>query len=241
MAETHDEVRIYDGETGRLMRPDPESNRVSLLPAGRYEPEPEGYIRILWGQNMLADVVAGRYRAVVCGVNDTDNSHGIIAQLVEKVPSSQWTAAGVTSYAKMFQQSVAVHAAHDREPYVLKYDLDRVVIFALLRPSGQSHFTLDDLSTGFRTVSKMLEGRSDRLPACTVSFLGARSNRLVESATGEGSQREPSFESVLRTMFQSGFLGDIYPSLSMWDQGDTGVFASYPFPEGIDRMREGSS
>jgi len=241
MADTHDEVRIYDGETGRLMQPDPDANRVSLLPAGRYEPEPEGCIRILWGQNMLADVVAGRYRSVVCGVNDTDNSRGIIAQLVEKVPSSQWTAAGVTSYAKMFQQSVAVHAAQDREPYVLKYDLDRLVIFALLRPSGQSYFTLDDLSTGFTTISKMLEGRADRLPVCSVSFLGARSNRLVESESGPGSEREPSFESALRTMYAAGYRGDIYPSLGMWDQGDTGVFASYPFPEGVERMREGSS
>ncbi|MEM0984466.1 MAG: hypothetical protein AAGI17_11005 [Planctomycetota bacterium] len=233
-----DQVRIYDGDAGALLEADTEQSQVSLLPSGRREPDPSGNIRILWGQSMLADVVGGRYRAVICGVNEEDNESGIIAQLVERVPSSQWTAAGVTSYAKMFQQSVGVHAAHDKQPYVLKYDLDRLMIFALLRPSGQSFFTLDDLAAGFGTISKMLAGRAERLPVCSVSFLGARSNRLVQSP---GNDDEPSFESVLRGMHESGFRGDVYPSPSMWEKGHVGVFASYPFPAGLDRMREGSS
>jgi hypothetical protein len=185
---------------------------------------------------MLRDLLDGRYRAVVCGVNDADNSHGIIAQLVDLVQTSQWTARGVTSFAKLFQESVSIHAARDREPYVLKYDLDSLLILALLRPKGRDHFTVDDLSRGFSTVVKMLRDRRERLPVASVSFLNARANRLV----GPGN-REPSFETVLRTMYQAGFRGDVYPAPAAWRKGGVGVFPAYPFPDGLDRMRQGSS
>ena len=82
----------------------------------------------------------------------------------------------------------------------------------------------------------MLAGRADRSPVASVSFLGAKSNRLIDD---QGN--EPSFESVLRTMFDSGFRGDVYPSLGMWQVAPTGVFATYPFPESLERMRSGSS
>jgi hypothetical protein len=88
------------------------------------------------GQDLLRDLLDGRYRTVICGVNDADNSHGIVAQLVELIATSQWSARSVTSFAKMFQESVSVHAANDREPYVLKYDLDSLLILGLLRPRG---------------------------------------------------------------------------------------------------------
>ena len=178
----------------------------------------------------------GRYRTVICGVNEEDNSHGIVAQLVHLVTSSQWTQNTVTNYAKVFQESVSVHAAHDQEPYVLKYDLDSILILALLRPRGKDHFSLQDLSRGFATITKMLRDRRDRQPVATVSFLGARSNRLINE---KGS--EPSFERVLRTMYQSGYRGDVYPAPALWSKGDVGVFATYPFPEGVERMRQGSS
>jgi hypothetical protein len=42
-------------------------------------------------------------------------------------------------------------------------------------------------------------------------------------------------------MYDAGFRGDIYPSPAMWSFGHVGVFPSYPFPEGLHRMREGSS
>jgi hypothetical protein len=134
----------------------------------------------------------------------------------------------------MFSDSVHVHAAGDREPYILKYDLDSLLVLALLRPQGREHFTLEDLSRGFATVAKMLSGRRERLPVASVSFLGAKSNRLIESG-----RREPSFESVLRGMYDAGYRGDIYPSLGMWELAPTGVFASYPFPESLDVMRKG--
>ena len=232
-------VRLYDDDADALMRTEQFPKRVSLLPpdSGR-RIEPGARLRILWGQDMLRDILDGRYRTVICGVNEEDNAHGIVAQIVHLVTTSQWSERSVTSYARMFSDSVSVHAAHDREPYVLKYDLDGLLIMALLRPKGRDHFSLGDLSRGFRTITKMLAGRSDRRPVCSVSFLGARSNRLLE---GEGSGGEPSFEAVLRTMYEGGFRGDVYASPQMWELGHVGVFPSYPFPESLERMRGGSS
>jgi len=228
--------RLYDDEGDDLMQADRRSDRIIILPHG--DPKKGSVdrdrLRVQWGQHLLADLLAGRYRTVICGVNTEDNSHGIVAQLVETVRTSQWTTNAVTSYARMFSESVAVHAARDREPYVLKYDLDNLLILGLLRPKGRDHFTLDDLSHGFQTVNKMLRERRDRWPSATVSFLGAKSNRLV-GPDGE----EPSFESVLRVMFEAGYRGDVYPSLGMWEVAPTGVFSSYPFPSSLDEMRTG--
>jgi len=230
----HGTPALYDAHAEDLLRSEQFPDRVSLLPGRAGAIEHRQRIRILWGQDMLRDALDLRYRSVVCGVNDADNSHGIIAQLVNLIPTSQWREQSVTSYARIFQDSVSIHAAEDREPYVLKYDLDSVLILALLRPRGRDHFTLEDLARGFKTIAKMLEGRRERLPVGTVSFLGARSNRLVD-ATGA----EPSFEAVLRTMFASGYRGDVYPAPTMWAKGNVGVFPTFPFPESLHTMREG--
>ncbi|MBL9002288.1 MAG: hypothetical protein JNK25_14245 [Phycisphaerae bacterium] len=228
-------IRLYDDDADSLLRSDVFPDRVTLLPGESGQRAGER-IRIMWGQDLLRDLLDGRYRTVICGVNDADNSHGIIAQLVELMHTSQWTPKTVTSYARMFQDSVAVHAAGDREPYVLKYDLDSVLILAVLRPKNKDHFSVDDLYRGFRTVSKMLGDRRERQPAAAVSFLNAKANKLVGP-----DGREPSFESVLRTMFNAGFRGDVYTAPSMWKNGHVGVFPTYPFPEGVERMRGGSS
>ena len=50
-----------------------------------------------------------------------------------------------------------------------------------------------------------------------------------------------SFESVLRAMYNAGFRGDVFPAPAHWRFGNVGVFPSYPFPEGIEEMRKGSS
>ncbi|MCB9845049.1 MAG: hypothetical protein H6811_03555 [Phycisphaeraceae bacterium] len=238
MAETTQPTapRLYDDDADDLMGFAQAPDRVTLLPGEAGRIEPGRRIRILWGQDMLKDVLDGRYRAIVCGVNGEDNAHGIVAQIVNLVTTSQWSVQSVTSYARMFHEASAVHASGDAEPYVLKYDLDSVLVLALLRPRSRDHFTPQDLSRGFRTVAKMIHGRRERRPICSVSFLGARSNRLI-GADG----REPSFEAVLRTMYDSGFRGDVYPSPSAWRLGHVGVFPTYPFPEGLMRMREGSS
>jgi hypothetical protein len=226
---------MYDDDADSLLLSDIFPDRVSLLPGSSGQRAGE-CIRIMWGQDLLRDMVDGRYRAVVCGVNDQDNSHGIISQLVDMMQTSQWTPRSVTSYARMFHDSAAVHAASDREPYVLKFDLDSLLIMAILRPRNKDHFTVDDIYRGFRTVSKMVGDRRDRLPIAAVSFLNARANRLIGP-----DGREPSFESVLRTMFNAGFRGDVYTAPPMWKHGSTGVFPTYPFPEGVERMRNGSS
>lgn len=237
-------IRLYDEETDHLVSAELAPDRVSLLPGEGHAHDTHGSmstserIRVMWGQDLFRDVVDGRYRAIVIGVNDTDNAHGIISKLVDTVTTSQWTGRSVTSYAKMFQDSAAIHAARDKEPYVLKYDLDSVLVLALLRPRNRDHFTLEDLARGFATVTKMIQDRRERLPIATVSFLNARANRLVQSAN---DAKEPSFESVLRTMFEAGYRGDVYPPPAAWKSGSVGVFPNYPFPEGIARMSEGSS
>jgi hypothetical protein len=230
--------QLYAGDGDRLMEADRRSDRIVLLPG--HDPREAhlggGDIRIQWGQSLLRDVLAGRYRTVICGMNDEDNSRGILGTLLEMVTTSQWTIESATSYARVFQESASLHCRGDREPYVLKFDLDSMLILAILRPRGQSSFTLDHFERGFRTVSKMLQGRIDRQPVASVSFLGAASNRLVDE-----TNEEPPFEHVLRGMYNSGYRGDVYPSLPMWQVAPTGAFATFPFPESLDRMREGSS
>ncbi len=230
------EVRLYEGDAEGLMSSESAPDRVTLLPGAGGKVAPNERLRVMWGQDMLRDLVDGRYRTVVCGVNTEDNSHGMIAQLCELIRTSQWSARSVTSYAKMFQESVSIHAASDKQPYVLKFDLDSVLILALLRPSGKDFFTLEDLGRGFATVTKMLHERRERLPVASVSFLNARANRLMSA-----NRTEPSFEAVLRTMYDAGFRGDVYPAPAMWHSGNVGVFPSYPFPAGVERMRAGSS
>ncbi|MFZ2874567.1 MAG: hypothetical protein WAZ94_08795 [Phycisphaerales bacterium] len=229
-------LSLYDGEGEKLLRSEQFPDRVTLLPGEHGSVRGRERIRILWGQDLLRDLLDGRYRTVICGVNDRDNSHGLIAQLVELVQTSQWSAQTVTNYARVFQESVALHSTRDREPYVLKFDLDSLLILAILRPRGKEHFTLDDLGRGFQTVAKMLHDRRERWPAATVSFLNAKANRLV-GADGQ----EPSFEAVLRTIFNAGYRGDVYTAPAMWRFADVGVFPTYPFPEGLERMRTGSS
>lgn len=229
-------AKLYDDDAEALLSHSEGMQRVTLLPSERPRLEPGHRLRVIWGQDMLLDVLDGRYRAVICAVNDEDNTHGIISQIVQLITTSQWSAQSITSYAKVFSDSLALHASDDREPYVLKYDLDSVLVLALLRPHGRDHFTVEDLGRGFSTIQKMLMGRPDRRPVASVSFLDGRSNRLADH---EGKQ--PSFETVLSTMYNAGYRGDVYPSPSMWNHGQVGVFATYPYPEGLERMRQGSS
>jgi len=235
---TEQVARLYDDDGDALIQADARSNRVILLPSGnpKVASHDRDRVRLVWGQHLLADLLAERYRTVICGINDEDNSRGIVGELLGLISTSQWTVKTATSYAKVFHESVALHAAEDKEPFVLKFDLDRLLILAILRPRGRDHFTVDDLGRGFQTVAKMLHGRRERNPVASVSFLGAKSNRLVGR-----DGREPTFETVLRTMFESGYRGDVYPPLSMWELAPTGVFASYPFPESLDVMRTGGS
>jgi len=238
MTTSNKAMQLYNDGADDLLNAESFPDRVSLLPAEHGAPQSGSRIRVMWGQDLLADVLDGRYRAVICGVNEHDNSHGVIAQIVSLLTTSQWSSNSVTSYAKMFQESLQIHATHDREPYILKYDLDSVLVLALLRPRGRDYFTVGDMARGFKTIGKMLQGRADRRPVCSVSFLGAASNKLM---IDDAHMQEPSFETVLQTMHGAGYRGDVYPSPQMWGYAQIGVFPSYPYPKGIDRMRAGSS
>src|SRR5262249_19125328 len=132
----------------------------------------------------------------------------------------------ITEFARHFVQPTTAR--------VVKFDMDRVKVFGILRPSEHDHLTMQDLSAGFRMVSSMLAGRQVRLPVASVCFLGARANKLLSS-----HGQEPSFESVLRVMFDAGFRGDVYPAPWMWESAPAGVFPRYPFPDSFKQMCEG--
>ncbi|HJN71303.1 MAG TPA: hypothetical protein QF528_01800 [Phycisphaerales bacterium] len=229
---THNEVRprIYDGDGDTLMEADRQANRLVIMPVG--DPRKGSHcrerIRIQWGQFLLNDMLTRRYRTLICGVNPVDNSHGIISALAEALPTSQWDAESITKYAKGYAE------VSPDKVLVLKYDMDDVKVFALLRPLNQDNFTLRNLYKGFEKVAEMTETRWDRMPMASVSFLGGKSNRLVDE-----NGNEPSFESTLRTMHEAGYRGDVYPSLRMWELAPTGVFATFPFPTSLKVMREG--
>ena len=220
--------QIYDGDGDRLMESYDHSDRIVLIPDARPSktPDPTPRIRVMWGQHLLEDLLAGRYRSFVCALNASDNSHGIIAQLAALLPTSQWTERSITHYVQRFGDDGGVK--------VIKIDMDMVEVLGFLRPTDQEHLTLKDLSTGFRIVHEMLDRRTERLPSASVSFLGARSNALRDDR-----DEEPSFETVLRTMNDAGYHGDVYPAPSMWESAPTAVFARYPFPESLTRMRDG--
>jgi len=222
--------KIYDGDGDVLMEADRQANRLVIMPSGdpRKATKERDQIRIQWGQFLLSDMMARRYRTLVCGVNPEDNSHGIISTIGEMIPTSQWDNESITKYANDYAQR-----APDKV-MVLKFDMDEVNVLALLRPLNQDVFTLKDLQSGFSKIADMVERRWDRMPCASVSFLGAKSNRLVDE-----NGNEPTFESVLRTVYESGYRGDMYPSLRMWEIAPTGVFATYPFPSSLNVMRSG--
>lgn len=229
MAKTTHSSRIYDGDGDQLMTEQEIQERLIVLPDGfpSKQADASPHIRVMWGQHLLDDVVAGRYRSFVCAVNADDNSHGIISKIADLVTTSQWTLDSITQHTRMF--------AHRDTVTVIKFDMDTIEVLGLLRPSGSEHLTLKDLGHGFSVVSEMLRRRpGQRLPVASVSFLGAHANALVDE-----HGQEPSFETVLRTMHEAGFAGDVYPAPWMWDSAPTGVYARYPFPPSLDTMRMG--
>lgn len=221
--------RIYEGTGDDLAQQMDSGSRVILIPdtsVSQRDPDPTERIRIMWGQRLIDDLMAGHYRGLVCAVNAKDNSRGIIGMLAERLPTSQWTGQTITQFARSFVQPHNVT--------VVKFDMDRVKVLALLRPSEHDHLTLEHLATGFKTIAAMLHGRPDRLPVASVCFLGARANQLLD-----GSRKEPSFETVLSTMYRSGYRGDVYPAPWMWESAPKGVFPRYPFPDSFKNMCDG--
>ncbi|QQE11173.1 hypothetical protein JD969_16985 [Planctomycetota bacterium] len=232
MASNHNKPRIYDGDGDILMEDQKLHERLVMLP--NTKPAPTAIkmpnIRLMWGQNLLDDLLAGKYHSLVCAVNVEDNSHGIIAQLAHMLPTSQWDAQSITEYANWF--------AHRESLSVIKFDMDAVEVLGLLRPKNHDNLTLSDLRYGFRFVSEMIKQKPIRRPVASVSFLGAKANKLLDI---DNPGAEPSFETVLRIMHESGFSGDVYPSPWMWNSAPTAVYPTYPFPDSLDTMRMGGS
>jgi hypothetical protein len=223
---------VYEGDGDLLMQKERAegAERLVLIPDAlpSKTPDPTNRIRILWGQHLLEDLLAGRYRSLVCAVNSEDNSHGIISQLATLLPTSQWDEDSITAHARHFD------ALGSNRPKVVKYDMDTVEVLALLRPASHEHLTLEDLRTAFRVVAEMVNARSGRRPSASVSFLDARANRL----SGPGGE-EPSFEAVLAAMYEAGYTGDVYPAPSMWHLGPVGLYPRYPFSPALDQLRSG--
>jgi hypothetical protein len=235
--------RIYDGDGDLLMsrdRRDP-GERIMIVPdalPGK-TPHDRPHIRILWGQHLLEDLLLGRYRSLVCAVNTRDNSHGIIGQLATLLPTTQWDERSVTAYAAQFAGASSTSSDENGQQRVkvIKYDMDMVEVLAILRPPRAPHLTLDHLSSAFRIIAQMIAHRTTRLPTASVSFLGARANALLDQQGA--NKQEPSFEAVLRTMYEAGYHGDVYPSPAMWAMPLVGLYPRYPFPDVLDRMRDG--
>ena len=225
-----DRIQFYDREGDLLMQEPPaDAGRLVLVPDAppAKSPDRTPRLRIMWGQHLLDDLVAGRYRTLICAVNPRDNSHGIITQLANFLSTSQWDEQSITAYARHVD-------GHSGKAKVLKYDMDLVEVLAILRPAGHEKLTLADLSSAFGMAVEMIRNRPTRLPTASVSFLEAHANVLVDQ-----SGKTPAFETVLRTMYQAGFTGDVYPSPSMWRSAPTGLFARYPFPDSLDVRRSG--
>jgi len=220
---------IYEGSGDALAEHLDVGNRIILLPDApllQREPDTVERIRIMWGQRLIDDLISGRYRALICAVNARDNSHGIINLLAQRLPTSQWNEQMITEHAKHFVQPNSVT--------VVKYDMDRVKVLALLRPAEHEYLSPKDISGGFRLITSMLHGRPDRCPCASVCFLGARANKLID-ANGE----EPSFENVLDLMYGAGYRGDVYPAPWMWESAPAGVFPRYHFPDSFKHMCDG--
>ena len=222
--------RVYEGEGDQLLGDAKAGQKIILLPDNSEAklPQTQPKLRIMWGQHLLDDILAGRYRSLVCGVNAQDNRRGIIGQVAALLPTSQWDHALITAHAQRF--------VNPRHITVLKFDMDAVEVLALLRPAGKEWLTLENLSDGFKMVSEMIARKPQRWPTASVSFLGAQVNRLCDERG-----QEPSFETVLRTMHEAGYCGDVYPAPTMWDCAPTMMFARYPFPPSLEAMRSGGS
>ncbi len=229
MATNTQAQRIYDGDGDQLMTDQQIQERLIVLPGGlpSKSVDESPHMRIMWGHHLLDDLAAGRYRSFVCAVNAEDNSHGIVSEIAQSVKTSQWTPEAITEHTRKFANRDTVT--------VIKFDMDTIEVLGLLRPEGQKHLTLKDLSHGMSVATEMVRRKPTlRRPVASVSFLGARANALVDE-----HGQEPSFETVLRIMSDAGFTGDVYPAPWMWESAPTGVYARYPFPDSLDVMRQG--
>ena len=137
------DYHIYEGTGDDLAEQVDVGNRIILLPdapIAQRDADPLEHIRLMWGQRLIDDLLAGRYRALVCAVNARDNSHGIINLLAERLPTSQWHGQAITEYARHFVQKQSMT--------VVKYDMDRVKVLG----PGEAYYFESRTPHRFRNV-----------------------------------------------------------------------------------------
>ena len=118
--------RICDGDQLMQKTDGEAADMIILFPDAMPSeiPDPKRKLRIMWSQHLLEDLLAGRYRSLVCAVNPEDNSHGLISQLAELLPTSQWSEEPITECARQFSSGPAMVK-------VLKFDMDAVEVLAI--------------------------------------------------------------------------------------------------------------
>ncbi|CAG0996128.1 hypothetical protein PHYC_02573 [Phycisphaerales bacterium] len=108
-------LRLYEDEAESLFKSDLFPDRGTLLPGEGRSVSARERIRIMWGQDMLRDIIDGRCRTVVCGVNDSGNSRHR-RHLVELITAGRWSGRRVSIYARMFQEAVGNHRNRGCKP-----------------------------------------------------------------------------------------------------------------------------
>ena len=66
-----DELKVYEDDGDLLMDASKVAAKVVVVPSG--DPRSAAAtdrMRLVWGQHLLSDLLDGRYRTVVCGIND---------------------------------------------------------------------------------------------------------------------------------------------------------------------------
>ena len=188
------------------------------------------------GQDMLGDMLDGRYhRGGVRGVNDEDNSHGIIAQLVDPIHYVAVDGQGRDEFCADVPGVGVDPRGADREPYVLKYDLDSLLIPALLVSEGRPPLHARRPVAGSLDGGEDARERRERLaggerefsstPGRTNCTRRRRGSRVSRPFCGRCTRRGSGRCGTARRRLLRG----------------AGVFRPYPSPEGIEQMRQGSS
>ena len=80
----------------------------------------------MWGQCLLEDLLAGRYRSLVCAVNAKDNGHGIITELAVGVGAKVAKGDKLLTMEAMKMQTT-VYAAADGVVDVIHIDIGESV------------------------------------------------------------------------------------------------------------------
>src|SRR5687767_15963863 len=98
--------QMYDGQGDALMEMEHEelADRITIMPDAlpSKTPDETPRARIMWGEPLPEDLLAGRYRSLVCAVDADDNRRRINTQLAAVLPTSQCDEASIALRARAF-------------------------------------------------------------------------------------------------------------------------------------------